>query len=115
MSKSFWIAIGFLSLFLILFSFHTINLPTADIGRHIMNGKIFLQSAEYGVSKADILYTNFFSYTHPDFPFINHHWLSGVGSYLLYSIVGFGGLSFIYFLLILGALILALSALRKET
>src|SRR3989344_8131452 len=114
MSKSFWIAIGFLSLFLILFSFHTINLPTADIGRHIMNGKIFLQSAEYGVSKADILYTNFFSYTHPDFPFINHHWLSGVVIYLLFSLFGFGGLSIIYFLLILGAFIFAAAAIRED-
>ena len=115
MHKAFWATVIFLSLFLILFSFHTINLSTADIGRHIMNGDVFLHSAEHGVSKADILYKNFFSYTYPDFPFVNHHWLFGIATYVIYSIFGFGGLSFIYFLCILGALIFTLRTLREET
>src|SRR3989338_7164791 len=115
MNKAFWAAVIFLSLFLVLFSFHTINLSTADIGRHIMNGDVFLHSAEHGVSKADILYKNFFSYTYPDFPFVNHHWLFGIATYVIYSIFGFGGLSFIYFLCILGALIFTLRTLREET
>jgi len=108
-------ALIFLSFFLVLFSFYTINLPTADIGRHIVNGEMFLHSAEYGVFKGDILYKNFFSYTYPDFPFINHHWGSGVIIYLIYSVLGFGGLSLIYFLLIWGAFIFALAVVRDET
>lgn len=112
--KLFFVAIIFLSFFLILFSFHTINLPTADIGRHIVNGDVFLHSAKYSIDKSDILHTNFFSYTYPDFPFVNHHWLSGIGTYLIYSIFGFSGLSLVYFLSILGGFIFMLAAIRRE-
>lgn len=104
-----------LSIYTIFFSFYKINLPTADIGRHITNGKIFLNSSEYGISKSDILYTNFFSYTYPTFPFVNHHWLSGIASYIIFSIFGFSGLSVIYFLLIIGALVFALYTTKDES
>lgn len=107
--------IGFLSLFLVLFSFHTIDLSTADIGRHITNGKIFLHSAEYGISKSDILYTNLFSYTHPTFPFINHHWGSSVAIYLIFQVLGFSGLSLVYFLFILGAFIFAITTIKNDS
>ena len=115
MNKTFSIAIIFLSIFLILFSFHTINLSSADIGRHIVNGDVLLHSGEYGVSKSDVLHKNFFSYTHPGFSFINHHWLSGVAIYLSYNIFGFGGLSLIYFLLILGTFIFVLATVRDDS
>ncbi len=114
MTKPLWITILFLCLFLVLFSFNTINLPTADIGRHIVNGKILLHSSEYGVSKSSILYTNFFSYTNTDFPFINHHWLSGILVYLVFQISGFSGLSIIYFLLILFALVFSILTVREQ-
>lgn len=66
-----------------------INLATADLGRHIKNGEM--------VSKdLAVLKTNFYSYTYPDFPFINHHWLSGVIFYLIYSLGGFLGLSLFF-------------------
>lgn len=103
-----------LSLFLILFSFHTIDLSTADIGRHITNGKIFLHSAQYGISKSDLLYTNLFSYTYPTFPFINHHWASGVAIYLIFQMFGFGGLSLLYFLFILGAFIFTIKTVGED-
>ncbi len=114
MNKSLWIILILLSLFLVLFSFHKINLPTSDIGRHIANGNILLNNAQYDISKKDILYTNLFSYTHPDFPFINHHWGSGIIIYLIFSILGFNGLSIFYFLLVLGALIFTLVVMSDE-
>ena len=48
---------------------HQINLTSLDLGRHIKNGQIIWQDK-------DVLYKNFYSFTEPDFPFINHHWLS---------------------------------------
>ena len=38
----------------------------------------------------------FFSYTNPDFPFINHHLGSGILFYIIFLILGFGGLSLLY-------------------
>ncbi len=77
------------------------NLTTADLGRHLKNGQIILNSqfstAQAGASL--ILNSNSYSYTFANFPFINHHWGSGVLFYLLFQIAGFFGLSIIYILL----------------
>ncbi len=114
MDKKFWTITALLALFLVLFSFFKINLPTADIGRHIINGDIFLHSSEYGISKSDLLNTNLFSYTQPSYSFTNHHWGSGILIYLIFSTFGFGGLSIIYFLLILGAFIFVLCSVYEK-
>ena len=58
---------------------HNITSINADIGRHIKIGEIIWQTKE-------IPKTNLFSYTTPDFPFINHHWLSEVIFYKAYSV-----------------------------
>ncbi len=76
--------------------FHKINLPTDDLGRHLENGKIIWQTRS--VSE-----TNFYSYTEPDFPFLNHHWLSGVIFYGLFNLIGFPGLVIFKILLLLSA------------
>lgn len=115
MKKYFLIGFIFLSLFLALFSLYKINLPTADIGRHIVNGDVFLHNGEYDISAKDILYKNSFSFTYPEFPFINHHFGSGIAIYLIFILFGFSGLSFIYFLLILGALIFVIQAIKNNT
>ena len=69
-----------------------INLTTADLGRHLKNGELFLQN--FSVPQE-----NLYSYTYPDYPFINHHWGSGVVFYLIYGLAGFKGIS-IFFILI---------------
>jgi len=46
-----------------------INLATADLGRHLKNGELLLSG------NLDLLYKNYYSYTDPDYAFINHHWL----------------------------------------
>lgn len=56
-----------------------VNLMNSDLGRHIQNGRIILQ--HWHVPE-----TNFYSYTHPDFPVINHHWGTGVLFYVLYTL-----------------------------
>ncbi len=68
-----------------------INLTTADLGRHLKNGELFLQN--FSVPQG-----NLYSYTNPDYTFVNHHWGSGVVFYLIYGLAGFKGLS-IFFIL----------------
>jgi hypothetical protein len=63
-----------------------IDLSTADLGRHLANGRWVLENH-------DVLYTNFYSDTHPHAPFVNHHWLSGLIFYGVHFLSGFMGLS----------------------
>ena len=81
-----------------------INLTAVDIGRHVKNGELLLQG-QWG-----LLHRNFYSFTHPDYPFINHHWLFGVLSYGVYQCAGFVGLSIVYIGVLLGALFFFLRA-----
>ncbi|MDO8639369.1 MAG: hypothetical protein Q7R53_00450 [bacterium] len=74
-----------ISLLLLAEFFHKISSITQDLGRHLLNGQIILQT--HSLPK-----TNFFSFTYPDFPFINSHWLSEVVFYLVFKLSGFDGL-----------------------
>ncbi|HSX40189.1 MAG TPA: hypothetical protein VLF68_01110 [Candidatus Saccharimonadales bacterium] len=51
--------------------FHPITSFSQDLGRHLLTGNIILQT--HAVPKV-----NLFTYTYPNFPFINTHWLSEV-------------------------------------
>ncbi len=74
-----------------------IDLTTADLGRHIINGSVILHGSN--TDRHGVLTTNFYSYTLPNEPFVNHHWLSGVVFYLIHLVFGFSGLSVFYILL----------------
>lgn len=76
-----------LALFSLVFVtfFHEIASITQDLGRHLTTGSIILETHRVPT-------TNLFSYTHPTFPFINHHWLSEVVFALIFQRFGFGGL-----------------------
>ncbi len=104
-------AIVFLALltFLALVSTYTITLPKADdMARHLKNGELILHG------NFDILYKNVYSYTQPDYPVVNHHWLSGVVYYLLFQIAGWNGLVVIKVIFVLAAFtILFWVALKK--
>jgi len=113
-SKWFWIICILLCLYLSIFSFQKINFLTADIGRHIKNGEIFLNSAEFGISKSELLHTNLFSYTYPDFSFINHHWGSGILIYIVFLLSGYSGLSLAYTLCIILAFIFTLQTVKED-
>jgi len=78
-------------IFLLFFTYgiflaHKINLVIADLGRHLRNGKFLFQNP-------NLLFHNFYSYTHSDFPVINHHWGSGIVFWNIFKIGGFPGLS----------------------
>ena len=67
-----------------------IDLVRSDLGRHIKNGELIVHGTW------DVLYKNYYSYTYPQYPFINHHWLFGVFCYAVWHYFGFTGLSLIY-------------------
>lgn len=71
-----------------------IDLPLADLGRHLKNGEIILNAP--WAEKWRLLHTNYYSYTESGHEFVNHHWFSGVVFYLIFKIVGFKGLSAVY-------------------
>lgn len=67
-----------------------------DLGRHLLTGQIILKT--FSVPEQNI-----FSYTFPSFPFINHHFLSEVIFYGVYSLFGNNGLQILTLLLITAA------------
>lgn len=79
-------AIGIIVLsliFLLIFVgyFHEITAITQDLGRHLKTGELILATGS--VPK-----TNLYSYTHPTFLFVNHHWLSEVVFYTVHHVGG---------------------------
>ncbi len=84
-----------------------INLTAVDIGRHIKNGELILQG------QSAVLHKNFYSFTYPDYPFLNHHWFFGVMSYILFKLIGFNGLSIVYVMVLLAAFLLFYQVARR--
>jgi len=66
-----------------------IDITVGDIGRHLKNGEVLYTTGK-------IIDTNYYSYTEPDYPVINHHWLSGFIFYVVYRNGGFLGLSLFF-------------------
>lgn len=98
---------GLLILVGIIFS-QKINFTNIDLGRHLENGKIVWENPQ-------ILFQNFYSYTEPDFRFINHHWLSGLIFYKIYLIGGFKLLSIFNLLIALITFLLFFKLSNKKS
>lgn len=98
--------LGLLGLVVFIFA-QPMDLTTSDLGRHLANGRAVW-------SEPDILFHNAYSYTEPDFRFINHHWLYGVIVYPIYRLAGFVGLSLFNILIILAAFSLAFYIARQK-
>mgnify|MGYP003344304039 CR=1 FL=1 len=110
------ICIGLLlSGILCIFLAQKINLPATDIGRHIKNGEILLHANTYNTSRSALLHTNFFSYTNPDFPFVNHHWGYGIIAYLTYTLFGWTGLSLAYICVLTSAFLILFLLIAPKT
>ncbi|MBF0595268.1 MAG: hypothetical protein HQL22_09925 [Candidatus Omnitrophica bacterium] len=82
-----------------------IDLVTADLGRHLKNGELFL-------SEGRILTTNYYSFSRPDFPALCHHWGIGPVFYLVWKAWGFMGLSWGYTALLFVTFLLAVLTAR---
>lgn len=78
-----------------------------DLGRHIKLGEIITQT--FQVPK-----TNLFSYTNPDFPFINTHWLFEVWAFLGNKLFGVEGLLLGKVIIFLVSVWLILKTVPKE-
>jgi tetratricopeptide (TPR) repeat protein len=98
--------VGLLALVFFIFS-QKIELTSIDLGRHLENGRMVWQDP-------GVLFRNFYSYTEPDFRFINHHWLGGVIFYAVYQLGGFPLLSLFNILLALVVFSLAFSSARRR-
>lgn len=81
-----WILVALVAVAFSMAVMKPIILTASDMGRHLTNGRLFL---DHGT----IATTNLYSYTHPDFPFLNHHWGSGVLFELVRRFRGFIGVS----------------------
>lgn len=78
---------------------HNFDSIGQDIGRHLKIGEIIGQTKE-------IPKTNLFSFTEPDFQFINHHWLSEVIFFSIFSWTGFTGLILLKIIMVLVAFLI---------
>ncbi len=85
-----------------------IDLITADLGRHLKNGELFF-------SNHLILATNFYSYTHPDFSALCHHWGIGPIFYLVWKTFGFNGLSWVYTSILFVTFAVSVIAARRSS
>lgn len=92
--------------------FHNFTSINADIGRHIKLGEIIWQT---GI----VPQTNLFSFTAPEYPFINHHWLSEVVFYKIYFlssnwIAGLKTIMLFKIAVLLGTYLTLFSIVRKN-
>ena len=87
-----------------------VNMVTADLGRHIQNGHLLL--ADWSTN-AGVLDTNFYSYTHVDFPVVNHHWGSGVLAALLEQAGGITAVQVGYIVISLLSLLIVFDLARR--
>lgn len=109
-----WIVFGSLVILLFWLVFWLavpINLMNADIGRHIQNGELLV--AAWPSLASDLLTTNFYSYSTPEFAVINHHWGSGMVFYWLDTWGGWLAVHLFYVSLIVLAFILFWDVARR--
>ena len=62
-----------------------------DLARHLRDGELIL-----GGKASEILHRNYYSFTHPEEVFINHHWLMTVIFYLVYKTAGLETINIVY-------------------
>lgn len=86
---------------------HSLTSINQDIGRHLKTGQIIWETKS--VPK-----TNLFSFTEPNAPFINHHWLGEVIFFLLNGIVGLKGLILFKTAILLTAFLLIFKSLPEK-
>lgn len=101
-----WVKI-LLLFFVFSFLFKTDHSFDQDLGRHLKLGEIILQTK-------NVPLTNLFSYTYPDFPFINSHWLFEVLVYLGQQIIGLQTILILKIIIFLVATLLVFATIPKN-
>lgn len=103
------LALVFLLFFYFFFLAQKINLITVDLGRHLKNGENIL------LRNFAVLSKNFYSYTYPDYHFINHHWGSGLIFFLIFKLGNFIGLHLFFIFLNLITFLIFFLAAKQES
>ena len=100
-------ALGLMTLGLGLLTAKKIDFMTADLGRHLANGR-------WLPLDATVLSTNFYAHDYAMTAFVNHHWLSGMVFHATERALGFSGLSLVYLAIICTAFaLMATLAVRQ--
>ena len=86
-----------------------IDLTTQDIGRHIANGR------ELVAGNFSVLFKNYYSFTDPNHPFVNHHWLFGLIFFGIEQFFGFVGVHLIHILILLSAFLILLQIFKNNS
>lgn len=89
---------------------YPITIITADIGRHIMDGRVFITYPNW---QDALLHTNFYTSSNPDFPIVNHHWGAGIIFAMARASFGWKGLHLFAIALCLSSLFLILRVARN--
>lgn len=86
-----------------------ISLPHMDndAGLYITDGKVIMETHK-------VFRNNIYSYTEPDHPVYDHHWLSSVTFYLVSEIFGFEGLTILKTVVLLSAYLVLFLASNKK-
>lgn len=103
----YWISVLLLLFFNFSFLFKTDLSFSQDLGRHIKSGQIILETGQ-------VARVNQFSYTYPDYPFINHHWLFQVIVALADQSIGIDAFLWVKILILLTASFLTLKVIPKD-
>lgn len=103
-----WQIIAPLALLFYVFSFYFVSDGSfnQDLGRHLKLGEIISTSGS-------VPSTNLFSYTHPNFPFINHHYLFELFVYWGNQLVGIEGLMVIKLMIFMTVVSVVVVMCRK--
>lgn len=83
-------------LYLLILLFQKDLSMVGDLGRHLKLGEVVLNCH-------CVPQTNLFSYTHPNFPIVNHEWLAEVIFYLTSALFGVDGLLVLKMILVIAA------------
>src|SRR3990167_4385595 len=75
-----------------------------DFGWRLRTGELILGQ---GIPKVDP-----FTYTMPSFPWVDHAWSLSTVIYILHSISGFGGLSFLFSFVAMASLLITASRIK---
>lgn len=86
-SYHWWVFLG-LSLYLFLALSNHISIAEGQLGYFIREGAIFWEQGE-------LLFSNQLSYTNPNYPMNNNHWLASFFFFGIQQFLGFGGLHFL--------------------
>jgi hypothetical protein len=103
-----WLLLMAFVVYFSLFFLHIQQHTNLDHAKLVKYGEIMLEQGK-------VFNTNLFSYTAPDYPFVNHHWLVGLVFYGIHALSGFAGLTVFSLLMNVAAFLLLFLLLVRRS